>query len=149
MKNSNTPTFKAIYYTNNPETGYFTKTEKQAEKPPVMRLPYELKVEATQLHQIKSNAPTIIRGKEKFKTKGGSFKFFTGLQETQFKHWFLGNDYEFIMGKKVLSLVLFHFSNENDSLTVYYFGRYYIEQSAKRHEFVKWIVSQVINSKYR
>lgn len=145
MINTIKPTFKAVYYTNNPETGYFSKTEKQPEKTPVMRLPYELRVEPTQLHQIKCNAKTIIRGKERFKNKSGSFKFFTGLQETQFKDWFLGNDYEFILGKKVLSLVLFHFSNENDYLNVYYFSRYYIKQISKRQEFINVIVPQIKN----
>lgn len=144
MTNSITPIFKSVYYTNNPETGYFTKTEKQAEKTPVMRLPYQLKVEPTQLHQIKCNAQTIIRGKEKFKTTNGNFKFFTGLQETDFKYWFVGNDYEYIKGVKVLSLVIFHFSNENDFLNVYYFSRFYKEQSTKRREFVNNIVPKLM-----
>lgn len=145
MTNSITPIFKVVYYTNNPETGYFTKSEKQAEKTPVMRLPFQLKVEPTQLHQIKCNAKTIIRGKEKYKTTNGNFKFFTGLQETDFKLWFLGNDYEYVKGQKVLSLVLFHFSNENDCLNVYYFSRFYKEQSAMRMEFVNSIVPKLMN----
>jgi hypothetical protein len=145
MKNSIKPHFKVVYYTNNPETGYFTKTVKQAEKTSVMRLPYQLKVEKTQLTQIKCNAQRIIRGKEKYKSNSNNFKFFTGLQETQFKDWFLGNDYEFILGKKVLSLVLFHFSNENDYLNVYYFSRYYIKQISKRQEFINVIVPQIKN----
>jgi hypothetical protein len=145
MTNSITPIFKVVYYTNNQEIGYFTKTEKQAEKTPVMRLPFQLKVEPTQLHQIKCNAQTIIRGKEKYKTQNGNFKFFTGLQETDFKHWYLGNDYEYVKGQKVLSLVLFHFSNENDFLNVYYFSRFYKEQSKQRIEFVRSIVPQLMN----
>jgi hypothetical protein len=145
MTNSITPKYKVVYYNNNPETGYFTKTEKQAEKTPVMRLPFQLKVEPTQLHQIKCNAPTIIRGKEKYKTPNGNFKFFTGLQETDFKYWYLGNDYEYVKGQKVLSLVLFHFSNENDYLNVYYFSRFYKEQSEQRIDFVRSIVPQLMN----
>ncbi len=146
MKNSTKPHFKVVYYTNNPETGYFTKNVKQAEKTSVMRLPYQLKVEKTQLTQIKCNAERIIRGKEKYKTNSNNYKFFTGLQETEFSNWFLGNDYEFIRGEKVLSLVLFHFSNENEILSVYYFGRYFIEQSAKRRQFVKQIITQILNT---
>jgi hypothetical protein len=139
------PTFKVVKYASNPETGFFTKTEKQVEKTPVMRLPFHLKVEPTQLHQIKCNAKLIIRGREKYKTPNGNFKFFTGLQETDFEHWFLGNDYEFLKGQKVLSLVLFHFSNENDYLNIYYFSRYYKEQSKQRIEFVRSVIPQLMN----
>ena len=99
-----------------------------------MRIPYELKVEPTQLHQIKCNALQIIRGREKFKK--GSYKFFTGLQETNFKQWFAGNDYEFIKGEKKLSLCLFHFTKDNSRLTVFYFGRFYIDRREARELFI-------------
>ena len=40
----NFPQYRTVYYGFNPETGYYTKSEKQAEKTPVMRLPYELRL---------------------------------------------------------------------------------------------------------
>ena len=128
------PQYKIVFYRNHPQTGYYTKTAQQPEKTPVMRLPYELKVEPTQLHQIKCNALQIIRGRQKFKK--GSYKFFTGLQETNFKQWFAGNDYEFIKGEKKLTLWLFHFSQDNSALTTFYFGRFYIDKREARERFI-------------
>ena len=69
FNSSNLPSYKVVFYATNQQTGYYTKTEKQTELTPVMRLPYELKVEPTQLHQIKCNATQIIMGKEKFKNE--------------------------------------------------------------------------------
>ena len=134
INSSNLPQYKTVFYRNNPQTGYYTKTEQQPEITPVMRLPYQLKVENTQLHQIKCNATQIIRGKEIYKS--GSFKFFTGMQETNFKQWFAGNDYEFSRGQKILSLSLFHFSMDNSRLTVFYFGRFYIDRREAREKFI-------------
>lgn len=138
---SNMPQFRAVFYANNPQTGYYTKTLKQPEKTPVMRLPYELKVEPTQLHQIKCNAKEIIRGKDK--TKTGSFRFFTGLRETNFLNWFAGNDYEIINGKKLLSLCLFHFSDIGN-LTVFYFPKFYIDKREARERFITDIIPGLI-----
>lgn len=128
------PQYKTVFFRNQPQTGYYTKTARQPENMPVMRIPYELKVEPTQLHQIKCNALQIIRGREKFKK--GSYKFFTGLQETNFKQWFAGNDYEFIKGEKKLSLCLFHFTEDNSRLTVFYFGRFYIDRREAAELFI-------------
>lgn len=135
MYNStNLPAYKCVFYANDPKTGYYTKTDKQPEKSPVMRLPYKLKVEPTQLHQIKCNARQIIRGRETFKS--GSFKFFTGLQPTNFKEWHTGNHYEKLKGQKVLSLCYFKFSTDNSRLTVIYFGRFYIDYPEARDRFI-------------
>lgn len=143
---SNLPDYKAAFYANDPQTGYYTKTAEQPEKTPVMRLPYQLKVEPTQLHQIKCNALQIIRGKEK--SKNGGFKFFTGLQDTGFKQWYAGNDYEFSKGQKKLSLCLFHFTMNNNRLTVFYFGRFYIDNPTARERFINditpWLIKQHI-----
>ena len=128
------PSYKVVFYRNHPQTGYYTKTAKQPDTTPVMRLPYELKIEPTQLHQIKCNAKKIIRGKEKFKGKD-SYKFFTGLQETDFLQWYSGNYYEYIQGVKIQSLCLFHITNDNDQLTVFYFGRFYKDSPTDRERF--------------
>ena len=138
MNNTPMPLFKAVFYALSQSTGYYTKTENQPDKTPVMRLPYELKVEPTQVSEIKCNALQLIRGKEKY-TKG-SFKFFTGLQDTKFKQWFCGNHCEFNKGQKVLSLCLFNFSDDNSQLTVYYFSRFYKEGREVRERFVNDII---------
>ena len=140
------PQYKTVFYRNHPQTGYYTKTAQQPEKTPVMRLPYELKVEPTQLHEIKCNALEIIRGKEKF-NKGG-FKFFTGLQETEFKQWYAGNDYEFSKGQKILTLCLFHFSEDNSRLTVFYFSRYYLEKREARERFINDIIPALLRKHF-
>lgn len=139
------PQYKAVYYANNPQTGYYLKTDIQPDKTAVMRLPYELKVEPSQVHKIKCNASEIIRGKEK--RKNGSFKFFTGLQTTNFNQWYCGNDYEFSKGEKILSLCLFHFSTDG-RLTVFYFSRYYKEGREQREKLVNGIIPQLIKKHF-
>ncbi len=114
--------YKIIYYSLNSATGYYTKSEIQPEKIPFMRVPYELRVTKTQSELIKTNATELIVSREMTKTK--SYKFLTGIQKTNYKNWFIGNDYEYIKGKKVLSLILFQFCEFNECLTVYYFSRY-------------------------
>lgn len=140
------PQYKTVYYSNDLRTGYYTKTGTMPPKTPVMRLPYELKVEPTQLHQINCNAAEIIRGREKFKK--GSFKFFTGLQETNFKQWFSGNDYEYSRGQKILSLCLFHFVNDYNRLTVFYFGRFYIDKREARERFTNDVIPRLLKEHF-
>ena len=141
------PTYKVVLYRNNQQTGYYTKTVKQPEITPVMRLPYELKIEPTQLHQIKCNAKRVIRGKEKFKGKD-SYKFFTGLQETDFLQWYSGNYYEYINGQKVQSLCLFLTTMDNDLLTVFYFGRFYKENPTERERFINSAIPVLLKRHY-
>ena len=133
------PAYKAVFYANDPQTGYYTKTPQQPEKTPVMRLQYKLKVEPSILHQIKCNASQIIREKESFK-KIGAFKFFTGLQPANFLQWFTGNDYEKLKGQKILSMCFFQFSVDNSRLTVFYFGRFYIDNRAARERFINEVI---------
>ncbi len=111
-----------------------------------MRIPYELKVEPTQIHKIKCNALQIIRGKETFKS--GAFKFFTGLQETSFNNWFVGNDYENLKEGKRLSLCLFHFTTARDRLTVFYFSRYYIEYREARERFITNVIPTLLQDHF-
>ena len=146
MSNSSIlPNYKAVFYELNPKTGYYTKTAQQPDKTPVMRLPYELKVEPTQLHQIKTNAKQIIRGKEK--TKSGAFKFFTGLQGTEFNQWQSGDDYEMRAGQKQKSICLFHFIDNNARLVVYYFRWYYIDNHLAREAKITSIIPALISKK--
>lgn len=138
----NLPQYRTVYYQVNPSTGYFTKTETQPEKTPVMRLPFELKVTPAQVEKIKCNARELIISRERFKT--GSYKFITGIQETNFENWFLGNDYEMINREKFISIILFHFSEDNSRLTVYYFPRYDKGNTELRIRFANAIIPHLI-----
>ncbi len=134
--------YKTIFYSLNMATGYYTKSDTQPERIPFMRMPYELRVAKTQKENIKSNATELIMSREMTKTK--SYKFFTGIQKTNFKNWFIGNDYEFIKGKKVLSLILFQFCEFNECLTVYYFSRFDKGSTDLRMKFAEQTIPLLI-----
>lgn len=118
------PDFKTINYSLNIQTGYY---EKQPQRIPFNKLPFELKVEVTQDQRIKRNgAKEVIRGRIKNK----KYLFFTGLIPTKYNNLYRGDHYEFIKGQKKNSLVLFHFSTDNRLLTVYFFNHYTVYPSA-------------------
>lgn len=120
----------------NPKTGRY---EKEPSKFNFMKLPYELKVEVTQDQRIKAQgAQNIITGRFVNKKR----EFFSGLRGTAFKHWYHGNDYEFVRGEKVNSLVLFQFSEQDEFLTVYYFNRYYKQSIEQRLELVNSFIGR-------
>jgi hypothetical protein len=120
----------------NPKTGRY---EKEPSKVNFMKLPYELKVEETQDQRIKAQgAQNIITGRFVNKKR----EFFSGLRGTAFKHWYHGNDYEFVRGEKVNSLVLFRFSEQDEFLTVYYFNRYYKQSIEQRLELVNSFIGR-------
>jgi len=143
MQKFNLPQYKTVFYCINQETGYYTKTQEQPLKTPVMRLPYELRLAATRSEKIKNNAKQVLHSKEKFKS--GPFKFMTGLQDTHFKNWFLGNDYELENGEKIISIVLIHFSEDNQNLTVYYFPRYDKGKTDLRVKFANQVIPILLN----
>lgn len=134
--------YRTVYYEFNPKTGYYTKSEKQACKTPVMRLPYELKFEATRADKIKCHAKQLIHSRQT--TKTGSYFFVTGLQETGLQNWYLGNDYEYKDGKKIISIVLFHFSEGNSRMTVYYFPHYDKPNTGLRLRFVRSVIPNLV-----
>jgi hypothetical protein len=70
----------------------------------------------------------------------------TGLQETEFEDWLLGNDYEFKNGVKVISMVLFHFTENYSNLSVYYFSRFDKGKTALRLEWAKKIIKHLFNN---
>ena len=140
----NLPQFKAINYRFNPETGYFTKTEKQALESSLMRLPYQVKIARTQADKIKCNAQRVIFSREM--NKSGTYKFFTGLQETNLPEWYIGNDYEYVNGKKVTSLILFNLTEGNSQLTIFYFKRFDKRTHRDRVEFAHGIIPIISES---
>jgi hypothetical protein len=128
--NFSLPDYRTIRYYLNPESG---KYEKQPERIPFSKLPNELKVEETWEERIRSNgANNIITGR----IKQGKREFFTGLIPVAENTWFMGNDYSYRNGAKTNSLVVFHFSDDNTSLTVYYFNKYYKVSRQERISFV-------------
>jgi hypothetical protein len=136
------PIFRRVQYRINQATGYYTKTDIQPERFPVMRLPYELKRTTTQAENIKINARELMVSREKFRS--GKYKFITGLHEIDFNGWEVGNDYEMIHGEKVLSIVLFHFSQDRVDLNVYYFGRFDVGTADRRREFANLAVPRLL-----
>ena len=125
------PEHKTILYRINNESGRY---EKQPERVPFEKLPFELKVETTREQKIINNGATeIITGR----IKKGNREFFTGLvPDIKFKNWFSGNDYKFIKGVKKNSLVIFNFRNDNRELIVYYFNSFYKDYPDERKRFV-------------
>lgn len=130
------PDFTKVEYLLNQETGRY---EKQPDRVPFEKLPFELKVETTQDPRIKANGATeIITGR----IKNGKRLFFTGLIQTKESNWFFGNDYQFKNGEKKNSLIVFYFHDNNRRLYVYYFNNYYKDNRAERVQFVlNFIVS--------
>lgn len=121
--------YKEVKYKLNSETGYY---QKEPEKIQFLKLPFDLKIEPTQLERIiQQGAKEIITGRFKDKKR----LFFTGLIPIQ-NNFFEGDDYEFINGKKKKSLIIFEFSGNNEYLTINYFNRFYKESSKERLKFV-------------
>jgi hypothetical protein len=130
----NSVEYKSVKYLLNPHSGRY---EKQPARIPFQKLPFELKIEPTQDQRIKSQgADTIITGRFLNKKR----EFFSGMRRTGFKLWFHGNDYEFVKGEKVNSLVIFQFSIDDSELTVYYFNRYYKHSVTDRESFVNTFI---------
>ena len=132
------PEYKTIFYTLNPETG---KYQKEPERIPFNKLPYELMVQPTQDPKIKANgANEIITGR----IKNGKRLFFTGMVPVfNSAVNYLGNDYQITAKVKTNSLVVFQFSPDNTRLNIYYFNNYYIHNPQERIKFV----SGFLNSK--
>ena len=112
-----------------PDTGWYTRRNGLVT---VTKLPPRLKVEVTQEQRIRSQgADHVITGPMRAKRR----TFFTGLRPLPIDDWYIGNDYEQLKGKTVLSLVLFEFSPDKATLTVYYFSRYYKADRDERTRF--------------
>ena len=130
----NSPDYKGLRYLMNPESGRY---EKQPTKIAFQKLPFELKVEPTQDPRIKAQgAEMVITGR----FKNNKREFFSGLRPTAKPGWFYGNDYEFVKGQKINSLVIFSFSDDDAQLTVYYFNRFYKQSASDRETFVNLFI---------
>ena len=86
---------------------------------------------------VKPNASRLLLSKECNK---GKYSFITGVQNTLYENWYLGNDYEYQNGLKVISIIIFHFTNDDNELQVYYFHRYDKLNTAYRLQFANKII---------
>lgn len=134
----NSPDYRLLRYVLNIESNRY---EKQPERVPFEKLPFELKVETTWEQRIRNNgASEIITGR----IKGGKREFFTGMIPVpNFENWFFGNDYQFMNGRKKNSLTIFHFVNDNRKLNIYYFNSYYKDSRAERIQFVSDFIKSI------
>jgi hypothetical protein len=121
--------YKTVTYTKNVQTDYY---EKQPSKLSFKKLPFELKVETTQVQQIKQQGANEVICSRK---KNGKYLFFTGLQKTNFINCYLGNDYAIVKGVKKLSIVVFQFTDNDKTLIVYYFNLFYKDAPTERLRF--------------
>lgn len=128
--------YKIVKYILNSEVG---KYEKQPEKVQFLKLPYYLKVEQTQEEKLKQQGAELIITSG-FKNK--KREFFSGLIPFS-QNIFIGNDYEYINGEKKNSLCVFVFSNDNKTLTVYYFNRFYKERREERFKYVSSFIEHI------
>lgn len=129
------PEYKTVVYLLNSETG---KYQKEPERVPFSKMPYELKVENTQDPRIKANgANEIITGR----IQNGKRLFFTGLVPVfNSSVWYYGNDYQTTPQGKKNSLIVFHFTRDNRELHIYYFNSYYKQNRTERINFVSQFI---------
>jgi hypothetical protein len=139
MGTFNIPKYSKVTYQLNPETKYFLQTEIEAQETPINRLPLEMRLAPAGAANVKINASKVLLSKEHNK---GKYTFITGLQDTVYNNWYLGNDYEYYRGEKVLSIILFHFINET-VIEVYYFHRYDKKNTFHRLQFVNSIIPEI------
>lgn len=143
FKNAN---FKRVIYLFNPETGYYQKAAIQPEPYAVNAMPYELKRERTMAAQIKSHAAEILTIRERKKTNG-SKKLLTGLEPLQHfaRNWFYGNHFRMNKGQKILSDILFHFSDDLTTLNAFYFSGFHKGNKELRERFAAQIIPLLIH----
>lgn len=97
-------------YGYNFETSHYHVVSRQMGSYPI---PDKLKIEPTQRKDIKQRASFIIR------SKGN--EFYTGLLQTEYPGYFAGDHMKKRRGGEKKSFVLFHLSQEQLTLTIYYF----------------------------
>lgn len=135
MNNVHSPDFKVVAYRMNAETGRY---QKQPAKMTFQKLPYELKIEPTQEPRLRAQgAATIITGRFVNKKR----EFFSGLRPTGQPDWYAGDDFEYVKGNKVNSLVLFKFAANDELLTIFYFNRYYKQSPTDREAFINHFIN--------
>lgn len=124
--------FHRITFDLDRDAGWYIR---RPELVPFAKVPEKLKVERTQEERFRNQgAHTTITGPMRAKRR----TFFSGMRALPVEQWYIGNDYEQRGGKKVLSLVLFHFSGDFAELNLYYFNGFY---RAAVEDRTRWAVA--------
>ena len=131
METFNLPKYSKVLYQLQPGGVYYVQTAIEAQETSLERLPKEMRLAPTGAAQIKPNADKMLLDRPE-KSK---HKFRTGIQQTNYTGWYLGNDYEYYRGEKVISIILFHFTSHDTAIEVYYFYRYDKANSFYRMQF--------------
>ena len=131
------PEFKEIKYRFNPESGRY---QKMPSKIAFQKLPFDLKIEITQDRKISSQGAEYVLTGRFVKNKR---EFFTGLRVTNSELYYYGNDYEFVQGKKIKSLIITKSSKCEEFLTIYYFNRFYPLNPSSCDSFVNSIIREI------
>ncbi len=125
------PSNRVIRYTLDGASGWYVK---EPQRIAYAKLPDRLKVEETRMQAIRDNgASEVIHGP----SKGGRWQFFTGLIPTGRPGWYFGNDREERAGRKVNSLVIFQFTDNDRTLIVTYYPGWYVHNREERVKFVR------------
>lgn len=127
--------YKVFRYKLNVSSGYF---EKQPSEFTFQKLPFELKREPAQCNYLKSQgANEILQSRQ----KGGKRAFHSGLIPIS-SGAYQGDHFELIKGKKQKSLIIFIFE-DLETLTAYFFNRYYIDKRETRLSRCKQFVEAI------
>ncbi|RYE56581.1 MAG: hypothetical protein EOP48_07685 [Sphingobacteriales bacterium] len=145
METFNIPKYSTVIYRLNPETRYFAQTLVEVAETPITRLPAEMRQAPAKAGNIIPNASLLMLSR---KCNKGNYKFITGLQQTLRPDWYVGNDYEYYRGKKVLSLILFQFRDEGREVAVHYFHRYDKHTSIARLQFANNVIPLIAKEGY-
>lgn len=140
MNTFNLPKYSKVIYCLNPEAKYFLQSEIEVQETPLNRLPLEMRLAPAGAANVKPNASKVLLSKDCIK---GRYSFITGLQSTLFDGWYLGNDYEYYRGQKVISMILFHFTKADTRLELYYFHKYDKNNTFYRLRFANDIIPRL------
>lgn len=136
MGTFNLPKCSKVLYQLQPGGVYFVQTGIEVQETPVNRLPAELRLAPTGAAQIKPNADKMLLDRP----VNNKHRFRTGIQPTHYNGWWLGNDFEWQGGAKVISLMLFHFTGNDTAIEVYYFHRYDKPNTFQRMQFAHAVI---------
>lgn len=142
IHSSSLPKYSTVIYAFDNETKYYIQKQIERQETPIKRLPLQMRLAPAGAANVKVNAAKVLLSKE---CKNGKYQFITGIQSTWYEGWFVGNDYEFYKGKKVLSLILFKFSDDSNEITVYYFHQFDKPNSYFRLQFANGAIPHLLN----
>ena len=128
-KKFNSIRYNEVKFLLNPNTD---KYEKQPEKIPFKKLPFELWLETTREQRfIQQGAKEVITSR----IKNGKKIFYSGLRPIT-KNYYYGDHFKRSKGEMKKSLCIFWFSPNYQNLTIYYFNNFYKESKKDRENYI-------------